>query len=120
MQLPRSKVLAIVCGGTFLGLSSVAAANIDTVDNEMLAMSGEFEVGDHETHLIASHKQDEQYRICVHKSRLSVPLKVIYDGKEDTISNGCTDFTAMNIKVEPAGKLSPDVVLFGKYERVHG
>ena len=77
MQLPRSKVLAIVCGGTFVGLSSVAAANMMTVDDEMLAMNGQFEVGNGETHLIASHKKDEQYRICVDKSRLSVPLKVI-------------------------------------------
>ena len=119
MQLVKRKVLATLLGGTLIGISSIAAADMPySVDDELLAMNGEFEVGNGESHVIASHKKDEVYRICVNKSRQSVPLKVLYDGKEDTIANGCADFEAMKIKVEPAGHLSQDIVLLGKFERL--
>lgn len=119
MRIQKAKVLATVLGGTLVAISTLAAAESFSVDDAMLATAGEFELGNGETRMIASSKHDETYRLCVRQSRYSVPVKVIYDGKERTVSSGnCADFEAMDIEVKPGGKLAEDSVLIGKYSRL--
>jgi hypothetical protein len=103
------------------GLSTLPIANAQSVYDSMLATVGEFEVGNGETRSIAHHKKEKEYRICVENSRQSVPLKVMYDGKEDTVAVGsCVDYEAMDIKVAPGAKLPSDMVIMGKFHRLNG
>lgn len=118
--MKRTNVIAMLLGGTLIGLSGVTLAEMDVASDAMLALQGEWELGNGETHLIAHSKKDETYRICVRQARNAVPVKVIYDGKEQTVATGnCADFEAMNIKLTPAGKLEKDIVLMGRYHRLH-
>jgi hypothetical protein len=120
--MQKAKVMATVIGGALLTVAggSVLAQSVFHRDNEMMALSGEWEIGNGETHMIAAHKKDETYRICVRKDRYSVPLKVMFDGKEETIASGnCADIEAMDIKIAPAGKLQQDFVLIGKFDRLN-
>jgi len=118
--MKRASLIATVLGGSLIGFSALSMAGTFTLDDEMLASVGEFEIGNGETHAIANNKGDEKYRICVRKARHSVPLKVIYDGKTQTVTSGnCSDFEAMSIKITPAGKLENDMVLLGKYEHLN-
>ncbi len=115
----RANLIAIILGGSLLGISTLGMADNFSIDSTLLASVGEFEIGNGETHAIASNKGDEKYRICVRKARHSIPLKVIYDGKTETVASGnCADFEAMKIKITPAGKLENDMVLIGKYEHL--
>lgn len=116
----KTTFLVTLTAGLLLGVSAVSVVNADDVDKSMMAFVGEFEVGNGETHPIAHHKTDKEYRICVRKARHAVPLKVMYDDKEETVAVGsCTDFEAKNIKVTPAGKLDNDTVLIGKFQRLN-
>lgn len=93
-----------------------AAAFSDSAYDEALALAGKFELGNGETKSIAHRKADERYRVCVHRSRHNVPLKVIHDNEEAVVSPGdCADFEAKDISVTPGGKLGKDTVLFGKF-----
>jgi len=92
------------------------AAGIESVDDLMLASVGEFEVGNGQSETIAHHKDAHIYRICVRRARHAIPLKVTFDGKEETVAAGnCADFEAQKIKVAPAGKLVGDTILIGRY-----
>lgn len=117
--MKRANLIATVLGGSLIGFYTLGMAGTFTLDDEMLASVGEFEIGNGETHAIANNKGDEKYRICVRKARHSVPLKVIYDGKTQTVASGnCADFEAMSIKIVPAAKMNNDIVLIGKYEHL--
>jgi hypothetical protein len=119
--MQKVNVIGTVLGIALLASSGIAAAahHVYNEDDEMLALSGEWEIGNAETQTITQQKKDETYRICVNKSRLTVPVKVTYDGKEQKVAGGnCADFEAMNIQIMPAGKLEKDSVLIGKYHRL--
>ncbi len=117
--MKTARITYVLLGTLVVGLSQIGIANAYDLDQELLAMSGEFEIGNGETKSIVHHKTDSHYRICVHSARHSVPLKVNFDGKQDTIAPGdCADFEAMDIRIAPGGKLDQDVVLIGKYERM--
>lgn len=112
----KTITLKYVLPGVVLLLSQLAAAHAHDFDDPLLASVGEFEVGNGESKSIAHHKDNAPYRICVRKARHSVPLKVLYDGREDVVSAGdCADFEAKNIRIEPAAKLETDMVLIGRY-----
>jgi hypothetical protein len=108
---------ALGVGASFNLLAATMPGN--TTDDEMLAMSNEFELGNGQSKLIADHKHPEQYRLCVKQGRGVVPLQVTADGKVQDINAGsCADFTAAKIRVAPAAKLAKDEVLIGKYKWV--
>ena len=116
-------LVATTAATALMGFSALAttahAEEWESVDHTIMEMAGEFELGNGETHSIAHQKTEKEYRICVKKARHSVPLKVMYDGKEDVVAAGnCTDFEAMNIKVAPAAKLDNDMVIIGKYRHL--
>jgi hypothetical protein len=120
--MKKVNVIATVLGATLLAATagSALAASGFNRDNEFLSLAGEWEIGNGETHTIAHHKQDEMYRICVRKDRYSVPVKVMFDGKQETIAAGnCSDVEAMDIQITPAVKLAEDNVLIGKFEHLH-
>lgn len=117
----RTTLIVSTTASALLGLTALSVGYAsDVEDDYMLRNGGEFEIGSGEVHSIAHHKADKEYRICVRKARHSVPLKVMYDGKESTVAVGsCADFEAMNIKLAPGGKLEKDTVLIGRFHRLH-
>lgn len=119
--MKTSPLLVSAVAGALVCLSAFTAAYAqDDVDRSMLASIGEFELGNGEMHTIAHHKTAKEYRVCVKKMRHAVPLKVMYDSKEDTVAVGnCSDFEAMTIKIAPASRLDGGMVLLGKYHRLH-
>lgn len=119
LEMKKTTYLAASTAGLLLGLSFLPVANAQSVDSIMLPSVGEFEVGNNETYSITNHRTDKEYRICVKKARFSVPLKVLFDGKEEIIAVGnCADFEAKNIRVTPAAKLADEAVIIGKFRRL--
>lgn len=114
--------LAVLAGSAlFLGavLAGSANAQLSAGELELQAMPGEFFVANGETKGIAHTKTDETYRICVTRSDINVPLKVIHDGQEAMVSPGdCADFEAMNLRVSPGGQLPEDFLLVGRYHHL--
>ncbi|HEY6645436.1 hypothetical protein [Povalibacter sp.] len=112
---PRPFTLLII-GAAFAYAASALAFDLD---DELLMLHNEFEIGNGETKLIADHKTPETYRICVSKGPDTVPVKARYDSQEGVIKVGsCDNLTAKRIALTPAGRLGEDMVLIGKYERV--
>ncbi|MET0499406.1 MAG: hypothetical protein ABW106_14185 [Steroidobacteraceae bacterium] len=113
---PHLVVVFAIAGIAFgYGESSLAY----DLDEELLAMDNEFEIGNGESKVIADHKTPEPYRVCVKKGQDSVPVKARYDGHELIIDLGsCSDLVAKRIVLSPAGKLKDDAVLLGKYQHV--
>jgi hypothetical protein len=112
---PIAAALAIV--GMALSYSAPVLAY--DVDDEMLAMENEFQLGNGDSKRIADHRTPEPYRVCVAKSRNAVPLLARYDGQERTIAVGdCGDLTAKTITISPAERLGDDVVLIGRYKHL--
>ena len=116
----NTRRLAIFAGSAMcLLLAGAASAQGQYDEQMMMARAGEFIVGNGQTKGIAHSKTDQQYRICVDKGSVNVPLKVIHDGKDATVSAGdCADFEAMSLSVSPAGRLPEDFVLVGRYHHL--
>ena len=118
--IARSLAAAVIVAGSVLSLARAAPAPMaSSVDEELLAMSNEFELGNGQSRLLVDHKQPEPYRICVKQSKGVVPLQVSADGKLQNVNAGsCADFNAAKIRIQPASKLAKDEVLIGKYKQV--
>jgi hypothetical protein len=102
-----------------LGMTISTIGFADDIDDALLHAAGQFMVGNHESKVIASHKTDHDYRICVRDSRQSVPLEVTHDDRNSVVYPGdCADFEAKEISVAPDGTLSQDTVLIGRYEHL--
>lgn len=116
----KKSALVASSAALLIGLAAAPASFAIGPDAVYFKTVGEFEIGNGETYTIAHHKVDKEYRVCVEKSRHNVPLKVMYDGKEDTVAVGnCADFEAMTIKIAPAAKMEKDMVLVGRYHRLN-
>jgi hypothetical protein len=110
---------AVIGASTALSLASAAMPPSNTVDDELLAMSNEFQLGNGQSKLIANAKHPEEYRVCVKQAPGVVPLQVTADGKVQTVNAGtCTNVNGATIKIAPGAKLATDKVLVGKYKRV--
>lgn len=106
--------------GLLISLLQIGTVYAHDVDDVLLASVGEFEIGNGDSKMIAHHKKDAIVRICVRNTRHSVPLKVMYDGKEQNVAAGdCADFEALSIRVAPGGKLDKDMVIVGRYQHIH-
>jgi hypothetical protein len=119
--IARSLAAAVIVAGSVLSLARAATMPMAAsgVDEELLAMSNEFELGNGQSRLLVDHKQPEPYRICVKQGAGVVPLQVSADGKLQNVNAGsCADFNAAKIRIQPASKLAKDEVLIGKYKRV--
>ena len=120
----KSFVYAAASAAAFSAAILTSAYAQDSIDDEMLAMVGEFELtAERPTHTIVHAKNDKHYRICAGKESKSVKasteLKVDHDGTMTMVTPGnCSDFEAKVIKVSPAAPLKGDVVLIGKYRHV--
>jgi hypothetical protein len=105
---------ALVIVGIAMAYSAPSFA--DSVDDELLAMESEFEIGNGDSKIIADHNTPEPYRVCVAKGPNAVPVRARYDGQERTISvGGCSNLTAKVITLSPASRINEDAVLIGKY-----
>lgn len=97
--------------------------------------AGMFMLQDGQREGIANDTKAEPYQICAGKAgkelqqgaagiaqpERSVPLEVMYDGKNATVAPGtCADFTARDITVMPAAALNQDEVLMGRYKHLKG
>jgi hypothetical protein len=118
ITMARAWVAAAVIGvGAFSSLSA-ATVSSTSIDDEMLAMQNEFQLGNGQSKIIADHKHPEAYRLCVKQGAGVVPLQVTADGKVQNVNAGsCANFNAAMIKIAPAAKLGADQVLVGKYKR---
>ena len=61
---------AVIVAGSVLSLAKAATMPMaaSSVDEELLAMSNEFELSNGQSRLLVDHKQPEPYRICVKQS----------------------------------------------------
>jgi len=108
---------ALAIAGTAVAYSAASFAY--DLDEELLARSNEFSIGNGDARVIANHRSPESYRVCVAKGPNTIPVKARYDGQERTIGVGaCDDLTARLITLSPGSKLREDEVLIGKYEHL--
>lgn len=113
----RSAHMAILAAVATMGLVQVAAAQ--GPEDAILKPYGMFEVDQGQTKTLAYGKRDRTYRICVTKAPHTVPLKVMFDGKESMVYPGdCTDVEGMHIQIAPGGKLGQDMTLLGRYHHL--
>jgi hypothetical protein len=123
--------LGVICAGNALAAKSSGAYGDD--DPMPFVRAGEFMLQDGQREGIANDSKAEPYRVCVGKARKSlvegtageerpersVGLTVMYDGKSASVAAGsCSDFTAKQITVMPAGALAEDEVLMGRYKHL--
>ena len=120
MNTRRISALAGTALVTGALLSSAALADITgTGDLTAFLPAGEFAVANGQTKGIAHAKTEQTYRICVDRALVSVPLKVIHDGKQAMVSPGdCADFQALNIEVAPGANLPTDYILVGRFHHL--
>lgn len=105
--------------GLAFGMAISSGAFAYDVDDALLHAAGRFMVANGEDKVIASHKTDHDYRICVRDTQQSVPLEVTHDAQTSVVDPGdCADFEAKEITVAPGGTLSKDAVLIGRYEHL--
>ncbi|MEZ5473932.1 MAG: hypothetical protein R3E72_02895 [Steroidobacteraceae bacterium] len=112
--------MAAVLAASVFGLAHAVGAAAQTIDDELLHMQGEFELGNGDKELLAHHRKKEStYRICVKDVPGEVPLKVLHDGKETTIMDGkCATVIGRHIDITPAVKLGDDMVLIGRFDQL--
>jgi hypothetical protein len=108
---------AVIGAGASFNLAAATTPST-SIDDELLAMSNEFQLSNGQSKLIADHKHPEAYRLCVKQGAGVVPLQVTADGKVQNVNAGsCANFNAAKIRIAPAAKLATDQVLVGKYKR---
>jgi hypothetical protein len=115
--------IAMIGGAAALGLSLLASNVLadENYDDLLLHSVGEFAVANGDSKIVAMHKTDHDYRICVRNSEHGVPLKVMHDDRTSLVYPGdCADFEAKEISVAPDGKLPSDTLMIGRYERLSG
>jgi hypothetical protein len=113
-----------------LALSLIAAtlpynANAQSTDDDsMLAMVGEFQIGNEQTSdIIADNKSVKHYRICTEKvprwMGASDAVQVRYDGAVTLIAPGnCVDVEGAKISIAVKNKLPADTILIGRYQHI--
>lgn len=108
----RAILIAVLALG---GVVQVQAAPLVPAANDpLLAMEGEFAIGNGEYHRVAVDGMDG-YRVCNRVSPEQVPVTVVHDGVNATLRPGqCENFHAANLRIEPAARLGEDVVLLGR------
>jgi hypothetical protein len=110
---------AAILAASALTLARPVMAKVDTIDDEMLRMQGEFEIGNGDQFTLHYGRHPVTYRVCVKELPGIVPLKVTVDGKTEEVLDGtCENVIGSHIAVGPAKMLKTDEILIGKYEFV--
>lgn len=111
-------VSASLVAVSLLGMAHPALAAGPSIDDELLRMQGEFELGNGDKVLVHAGHKPASYRVCVKDVPGVVPLKVIVDGKDSVVGDGtCENVTGKHIDVTPAVIMKGDEVLIGRFER---
>jgi hypothetical protein len=115
----------VVLALSFIAATSPYNANaLSTDDDIMLAMVGEFQIGDEQTsHPIADNKSAKHYRICTEKvprwMGVSDAVQVRHDGAVTSIAPGnCVDVEGAKISIAVKNKLPADTILIGRYQHI--
>lgn len=108
---------AAILATAALTLARPALAKVESVEDQMLRMRGEFEIGSGEQFMLHYGHHPKTYRICVRDMPGDVPLKVTADDRTVAVPDGaCDNVTGSHITIGPAAGLQKDTVLFGKFE----
>ncbi|MCC7412768.1 MAG: hypothetical protein IT495_14235 [Gammaproteobacteria bacterium] len=108
----RAILIAVVALGATVQVQ--AAPLVPAANDPLLAMEGEFAIGNGEYHHIVVAGA-HGYRLCNRVSPEQVAVTVVHDGASATLRPGqCEDFHAANLRIEPAARLGEDVVLLGR------
>lgn len=91
-----------------------------TMDKMKAAVTpGEFDLTGKEVKTIHHGKTAEEYRVCVKPGDEAAAMKVIYDGKQQTLQPGdCKDVTGMSINATAAVPLSGSQHIMATYHEV--
>ena len=105
-------VAALICGGLLAGSPAVQADSLDV----LLARSGQFELNNSKTKIVAGSGEIKRYRICMDEGPDAVSLKVTYDGNETTVEPGeCQLIEARKIKLASASRLAEGRTLIASF-----
>nr|WP_298726712.1 hypothetical protein [uncultured Steroidobacter sp.] len=91
-----------------------------TMDRMKAAVTpGEIALTGKEVKTIHHGKTAEEYRVCVKPGDETAAMKVIYDGKQETVQPGdCKDVIGMRINATPAEPLSGSQHIMATYHAV--
>jgi hypothetical protein len=98
-------------------LPALAAGTGETTDKLKAAVTpGEFVLTGSEVKTIHSGKSAREYRVCVKAEKDSAPMKVMADGKEETLQPGdCKAVSGKKIVAAPAQTLTGSAHIVATY-----
>lgn len=120
----RVKAVCVLALSLLTAAMPFQASAQSTDDDTILAMVGEFQLGNEQTsHTIADMQSVKHYRICTDKvpawMGASDAVLVKHDGAVTTITPGnCVDVEGSKISISVKNKLPADTLLIGRYQHV--
>ena len=116
IKISQAFALAIVA---VVGILAVGPSRADDIDDTLLRLNGEFEIGEGDVKVISRRHHPATVRVCVNPADHSVPLKVTFDKHEEFIPPGkCSDVSGARISLAAGARLDPEYVLIGKWTRL--
>jgi hypothetical protein len=119
MRNHRHKLLstAAILAVSAMTLAMPARAGGESIDDEMMGLNSEFEIGNGDHFTVYRGLHAKSYRICVKDSPGGVPVEVRDDSRSLAIADGsCEDVRGYDIVIAPAARLKGDEILVGRYE----
>ena len=116
-KIPYAVAATLATALLTMGVASAQSAAYDDVLYE--SMPGEFIIGNARPKGIAHNKTDQRYRICVTRTDLNIPVKVLHDGQQSMVAPGdCADFEAMNLEVAAGSNVPEDAIVLGHFQHL--